>query len=73
MKFFAVQDSVGIMPIFYTDRLDTLNEIYLSSHSQLIADLCNFTMDANIERLINSKFYLIGIRHLPGIKSPFKR
>ena len=71
-EIFAVQDSVGIMPVFYVDNLDKSNEVYVSSHSQLIADLCNLTMDDNIEKLVNSKFFLIGIRHLPGIKSPFR-
>lgn len=68
-KILAVQDSVGIMPIFY---MENANQVFLSSNSQLIADLCNLEMDKNIYKLINSKFYLIGIRHLPGIKSPFK-
>ncbi|NMA49681.1 MAG: hypothetical protein GX947_07930 [Tissierellia bacterium] len=71
-RIVAVQDSVGIMPVFYMDNLVSSKEIFFSSHSQLIADLCNLKMDANIEKLINSKFYLIGIRHLPGIKSPFE-
>lgn len=69
-KVFAVQDSTGIMPLFYSDNN---GELYFSSHSQLIADLCQFQMDPKIERLVNSNFYLIGIRHLPGLKSPFSQ
>lgn len=67
---FAVQDSTGIMPLFYTENNEN---IYFSSHCQLIADICEFNMDPEMERLVNSKFYLIGIRHLPGLKSPFKQ
>ncbi|RAS79917.1 asparagine synthase-related protein [Priestia endophytica] len=67
---FAVQDSTGIMPLFYTENKE---ELFCSSHSQLIADICHFNMDPRIERLVNSKFYLIGIRHLPGVKSPFNQ
>lgn len=70
-EIIAVQDSAGIMPVFYT-AIEEESHHYLSSHSQLIADLCQFSMDENIKKLVNSKFYLIGIRHLPGIKSPFK-
>lgn len=68
-KVLAVQDSVGIMPLFYCE---TNGAAYISSHSQLIADICGFKMDPEIEKLINAPFYKIGIRHLPGIKSPFK-
>ncbi|WP_026572826.1 asparagine synthase-related protein [Bacillus sp. UNC438CL73TsuS30] len=69
-KIFVVQDSTGIMPLFYSENN---KDIYYSSHSQLIADICDFNMDHEIDKLLNSKFYLIGIRHLPGIKSPFNQ
>ncbi|MBZ5202044.1 hypothetical protein HU147_12520 [Planomicrobium chinense] len=64
----AIQDSVGMMPVFYSEYL---GDVFLSSHSQLIADLCGFEMDPQINKLIKASFYRIGIRHLPGIKSPF--
>lgn len=66
----VVQDSTGIMPLFYSENN---GDVYFSSHSQLIADICQLNMDPEIERLVNSKFYLMGIRHLPGIKSPFSQ
>lgn len=66
----AVQDSTGIMPLFYCEDQ---GNVFFSSHSQLIADICKFNIDPEIEKLVNSKFYLIGIRHLPGIKSPFNK
>lgn len=69
-NIFAVQDSTGIMPLFYSENN---GDIYFSSHSQLIADICEFHIDPEIERLVNSKFYLIGIRHLPGLKTPFNQ
>ncbi|MCH6266001.1 hypothetical protein [Neobacillus citreus] len=63
-SFIAVQDSVGIMPLFYSYHN---KQIFYSSHSQLIADICKYNMDPDIERIVNSKFYLFGIRHLPNL------
>lgn len=72
-NIYAVQDAVGLMPVYYKEINHSNKELWLSSHSQLIADLCHLEMDKPIYDLVNSKFYLIGIRHLPGIKSPFKK
>ena len=65
------QDSVGIMPVTYLNEYSNNQEFY-SSHSQLIADLIGLEMDPAINKMIESKFYLIGIRHLPGIKTAYK-
>jgi hypothetical protein len=51
----------------------TINgEIFISSHPQLIADLCNLETDDFVEKLVKSRCYNIGNRHLPGNISPFK-
>lgn len=62
------QDACAIMPCNYGE---VESNIYISSHAQLIADICELSMDSGVKRIIDSKFYLIGIRHLPGLKSAF--
>lgn len=48
------------------------NEIYVTEHPQLTADLCDLTMDPMVEKLVTSKCYNIGNRHLPGNLTPYK-
>ncbi len=47
-------------------------DFYLSSHAQLIGDLCDLKMDAFVERLIHYKWYgrVMG-PYLPGDLTPF--
>lgn len=47
-------------------------KIYIAEHPQLIADLCNLSIDPMVEKLVESKCYNIGNRHLPGNKTPYK-
>lgn len=65
---FAVQDAVGLLPLFYFRDED---DWVFASHAQLIGDIFEFKMDKNIEKITNSWFFSVGIRHLPGLKSPF--
>lgn len=46
---------------------------YLSSHPQLIGDICDLTMDSLVEELVNYKWYgrVMG-PYLPGDLTPFK-
>jgi len=62
-------DAVGLKNVFYTE---TKNEVWCSSHSQLLADIQNYQIDPEIESLTNSYFYKIGVRHLPGLRTPYK-
>ncbi len=47
-------------------------KIYIAEHPQLVADLCNLKIDPMVEKLVESKCYNIGNRHLPGNKTPYK-
>lgn len=45
--------------------------MYISEHPQLIADLLSLKMDPMVEKLIQTKCYNIGNRHLPGNLTPY--
>lgn len=48
-------------------------KFYLSSHSQLVADICNLKMDPFVERLVQYKWYpRICGGYLPADLTPFK-
>ncbi len=47
--------------------------MYFSEQSQLIADICDLEMDGTVRKLVESKCYNIGNRHLPGNLSPYKK
>jgi len=66
---FAVQDASGLKACFYGQ---ITNQVYISSHPQLVADITGLTTDPFIEKLVSSKMYNVGNRHLPGNMSPFK-
>ena len=63
-----VQDCAGMRSLFYGQVAD---HAYISSHAQLIGDVCKLSMDPFVKRLIASPAYRIGIRFLPGDLSPF--
>ena len=64
-----VQDCCGMQSCFY----GKVNEqVYITDYPQLVADICNLNMDTFVEKLISSKCYHIGNRHLPGNLSPYK-
>lgn len=65
----AVQDAVGLKNLFFTD---TPQGNCFASHSQLLADALKLQRDPNVDELIKSFFYQIGIRHLPGLQTPFQ-
>ncbi len=63
-----VQDCSGIKSVYYGN----INGVsYISSHAQLIADLCDLEMDPFIKKLISNRMYKVGNRYLPGDMSPF--
>lgn len=47
-------------------------KVYIAEHPQLIGDLCDLQFDPMVEKLVTSKCYNIGNRHLPGNKTPYK-
>ena len=68
-KIYACQDACALTGCYFGQ---IRQEIYIAEHPQLIADLCGLSMDPNVEKLVRSKCYNIGNRHLPGNLSPFK-
>ncbi len=68
-SFKIYQDASGMKAVYYS-IID--NNLYVSSHAQLIADLLNLHFDSNIYKLINKKFYSFSNRYLPGNLSPYK-
>ena len=64
----TVQDCCGIMPVYY-GRIG--QDIYLTSHCQLVADICGLERTTEIERYLRAPFYRIGISQLCGVDSPF--
>lgn len=61
-------DCAGMQMVYYGESHGNL---YISSHSKLIADLCGFHQDDYITRLVNSKFYRYWGTFLPGDRSPY--
>lgn len=61
-------DCAGIQSVYYHQNG---KEVTISSHSSLIADIHGMEVSDSIQSLVSSPFYSIGIRHLPGIKSPY--
>ncbi len=63
-----LQDCAGLKSCYYAKIND---KVYISSCSQLIADLNDLEMDEFVRRLVNSRCYNIGNRHLPGDLTPY--
>lgn len=47
------------------------NNLFISSHSSLIADICQLQMDDYVKELVSYKFYPLFGRYLPGDISPY--
>ncbi|MDI5921853.1 hypothetical protein QLQ86_13725 [Halomonas sp. LR5S13] len=65
----ALCDATGLAPLYFCQNDDNF---FFSSHSQLLAELVDSERDGDLQEIIDSPFYSIGRRHLPGYKSPFK-
>lgn len=64
----AVQDCAGMMSCYFGHIAD---ELHLTSHPQLVADLRGLAQDPFVARLVASRMYNVGNRYLPGNSSPF--
>lgn len=64
------QDCHGMKSVFY-GNVD--NNLYISSHAQLISDINDLEMDLYIKKLINTKMYNMSNRYLPGDLSPYEK
>lgn len=68
-ELLVAQDCAG-MKSCYFGKID--EHMYITSHPQLVGDMCNLTMDPFVKKLVGTRSYNIGNRHLPGNISPFK-
>jgi hypothetical protein len=67
-RLVAVQDCAGLQSCYFGNVGE---DVYLTSHPQMVADLRGLAQDPFVSRLIASRAYGIGNRHLPGNSSPF--
>ena len=67
-KIIVCQDACSLTGCYFGQ---INGKIYIAEHPQLIADLCSLKMDPMVEKLVQSKCYNIGNRHLPGNKTPY--
>lgn len=67
-KVIACQDACSLTGCYFGKINDTM---YITEHPQLVADLCDLKINAKVEKLIKSKCYNIGNRHLPGNVTPY--
>lgn len=67
-KIIECQDACSLTGCYFGS---IQGHVYIAEHPQLIADMCVLRMDPLVERLVTSKCYNIGNRHLPGNKTPY--
>lgn len=68
-KLIVVQDCTGMKSCYFGKFEE---DLYISSHPQLLGDVLNLEVDSFISELINNRQYNIGNKHLPGNMSPYK-
>lgn len=62
-------DCTGMQLVYYGTHEENM---FITSHSKLVADLCGFSRDKYITDLVHSKFYRYFGTWLPSDLSPFK-
>ncbi len=67
-KVIMVQDACSLTGCYF-GKVD--GKMYVSEHPQLVADICGLKMNENVQKLIDTKCYNIGNRHLPGNITPY--
>lgn len=67
-KIIACQDACGLTGCYFGHVQESL---YITEHPQLVADLCDLKMNPMVEKLVQSRCYNIGNRHLPGNITPY--
>lgn len=65
----ACQDACSLTGCYFGKINDAM---YITEHPQLVADLLDLKMDPMVEKLVKSKCYNIGNRHLPGNLTPYQ-
>ena len=64
----ACQDACSLTGCYFGKVNDNM---YITEHPQLVADICNLKINPKVEKLVSSKCYNIGNRHLPGNITPY--
>lgn len=67
-KVIACQDACSLTGCYFGNVNDTM---YITEHPQLVADICDLKINKKVEKLVESKCYNIGNRHLPGNITPY--
>ncbi len=67
-KVIACQDACSLTGCYF-GKVD--GTMYITEHPQLVADLCDLKINPKVEKLVQSKCYNIGNRHLPGNITPY--
>jgi len=62
-------DAAGIQTTYYGIHD---SKLYVSSHSELLGDICNLAKDKYVKELTQYKYYKLFGRFLPGDISPYK-
>lgn len=71
-EIIAFQDAVGTRSLFYYHK-ENDDKILLSSHSELIAEIMNLSMDDEAKQFMNLKIFRENMNHYyPGLLSPYK-
>ncbi len=68
-KKIVLHDASGINAVFYNDLDD---EVIISSHTQIIAEIKNYKITGEREKLINSKEFKSKTCYMPGLFTPYK-
>lgn len=68
-KLQLLVDCAGLQGCYYGN---INNKIFISSHMQLIGDICNLSRDPYIDELVNYKYYKLYGPYLPGDLSSYK-
>ena len=67
-KIIACQDACSLTGCYFGKVEE---QIFITEHPQLVADLCDLKMNPYVDKLIQTKCYNIGNRHLPGNVTPY--
>ncbi len=67
-KVTVCQDACSLTGCYFGKVEDN---IYITEHPQLVADICDLKMNKKVEKLVQSRCYNIGNRNLPGNITPY--
>lgn len=68
-EILVAQDCCGMQSCYF-GKIE--NNIFITEYPQLLGDILDINIDSFVEKLVKTKCYNIGNRHLPGNLSPYK-